>query len=274
MFICPECKNTFNKLNGLLTHMLRTHGVSSNQLYDKTYKKEKEGLCKCCGAETKFKNFTLGYNECCSNRCAGTLKAINLKKSEKYNKFVEKVRVSATEMHSSFTEEKKLNIIKKRVDTLKANGFYEKHSKTMKEWWNNADENTKVAVLNQTLCKPRSREETCVIRKKAVESRIKNGNAVDRSSLSELKNYRTMVNRLTNLVYKTHIDEIDPNRLRGRTSFHIDHKVSILEGFLNKVSPEIISHKNNLRLIPAKQNISKSWRSSITLTELMESIYG
>lgn len=274
MLTCEECQKTFNKLNGLLTHMMRSHGISSKQFYDKSVKKVNEGECKCCGAETIFKDFTRGYQQCCSNVCSGVVKAATLKGSGKFEKFVERVRTNTVAMHGSFSTERKSEISNKRMRTLAEMRFYENHSKTMKDWWVNADEHTRRGILDQTICKKRSKEEVTKIRKKAVETRVQNGNAIDRSSLADLNNYRVIVNRLTNKIYKNHIDEIDPNRLRDRTNFHIDHKVSILEGFLNNVSPEIISHKNNLRLIPAKQNISKSWRSSITLEELIGSING
>ena len=206
--------------------------------------------------------------------CSGIVKAATLKESGKFEAFVERVKAKSVAMHSSFSAEKKVEISNKRKKTLEETKFHETHSETMKNWWINADEHKRQSVLEQTICKPRTKDEVSSIRKKAVKTRVQNGNAIDRSSLAELNNYRVVVNRLTNKTYKKHIDEIDPKRLRDRTNFHLDHKVSILEGFLHKVDPEIISHKNNLELIPAKQNISKSWRSSITLEELIGSING
>ena len=55
----------------------------------------------------------------------------------------------------------------------------------------------------------------------------------------------------------------------GRQTFHIDHIYSIRDGFVNKVSPLILSHPANLRILGAKQNSSKSYKSEITLDELL-----
>jgi hypothetical protein len=55
----------------------------------------------------------------------------------------------------------------------------------------------------------------------------------------------------------------------GRQTFHVDHIYSIRDGFVNKVSPLILSHPANLRILGAKQNSSKSFKSEITLDELL-----
>lgn len=50
--------------------------------------------------------------------------------------------------------------------------------------------------------------------------------------------------------------------------WHIDHCYSIKEGFKNKISPLIIAHENNLKMIPWEENLEKSASSSISLEEL------
>jgi len=51
-----------------------------------------------------------------------------------------------------------------------------------------------------------------------------------------------------------------------------DHMLSINDGFLNKIDPEIISHPANCKLMRHSQNISKNKKSTITLEELEEKI--
>lgn len=51
-----------------------------------------------------------------------------------------------------------------------------------------------------------------------------------------------------------------------------DHMYSIMDGWKNKIDPEIISHPANCKLIPQRQNASKGRKSSITIDELMSRI--
>lgn len=71
---------------------------------------------------------------------------------------------------------------------------------------------------------------------------------------SEYRDYRNAVNRITN-VNKDLLEQIE---LRGKHTYHVDHIFPIQQGFRYKVPPEIIGSLENLRMIPAKENISKS----------------
>lgn len=51
-----------------------------------------------------------------------------------------------------------------------------------------------------------------------------------------------------------------------------DHMYSVCEGYKNNVSPKIISHPANCKLLRHTDNISKNKKSSITLEELLERI--
>ena len=54
----------------------------------------------------------------------------------------------------------------------------------------------------------------------------------------------------------------------GQQTFHVDHRVSLLECFLNGVDISTANHPCNLRVIDAKDNVAKGSRSSMTLNEL------
>ena len=51
---------------------------------------------------------------------------------------------------------------------------------------------------------------------------------------------------------------------------HLDHVLSIVDGFNNKVPPEIMGSVHNLRIIDGQANRHKSYRSEITVAELLE----
>lgn len=58
--------------------------------------------------------------------------------------------------------------------------------------------------------------------------------------------------------------------LRGPETYHLDHKYSVVEGFRNNIAPEVIGNIVNLAYIPAKENLSKRSKCSLTLVELMK----
>ena len=52
-------------------------------------------------------------------------------------------------------------------------------------------------------------------------------------------------------------------------NYHLDHKYSILEGYKNNISPEVIGNIKNLKFIPWEENIKKRTKNSITINELI-----
>ena len=89
--------------------------------------------------------------------------------------------------------------------------------------------------------------------------------------IEELLLYNKIVRALTAKTYKLNKNSINPNNLElGRYKYHLDHKYSVYEGFKNRINPKIISSKENLEVITAQQNLSKQFKCSITLKELIE----
>lgn len=76
--------------------------------------------------------------------------------------------------------------------------------------------------------------------------------------------YRQKVRRYSSRSFKEHF----PGKLRTRTT-HLDHIYSILDGWLNGVSPAIVGHCTNLRLLPGRMNQSKSSKSEKSLKQLL-----
>lgn len=87
--------------------------------------------------------------------------------------------------------------------------------------------------------------------------------------------YQAYRNRVKSVTKKQPIRLLENIEKRGPANvdgWHLDHAYSVKQGFLNDVSPEIIGHICNLRMIPAKDNIIKKEGCSITLTELLRQI--
>jgi len=81
--------------------------------------------------------------------------------------------------------------------------------------------------------------------------------------------YKFLIWYYTEKSYKKHTEMINPNKhLRGK-NYHLDHKYSIYEGFINGVSPKIIGNFHNLIVITSLENLKKHKKSSITLGKLL-----
>jgi hypothetical protein len=76
METCEICKETFNNLKGLTTHVNAKHQLNGKEYYDNYLKKESEGQCVICSSETTYRNVGVGYLENCSVECRNKNKTI------------------------------------------------------------------------------------------------------------------------------------------------------------------------------------------------------
>ena len=87
-------------------------------------------------------------------------------------------------------------------------------------------------------------------------------NTLRKDTTPEYKRYCNRVHKLSKRIYEQFKDEINPNNyprgLAGETGvYHLDHIVSIRYGFDNNLLPEDVACKENLQMLPWKENISK-----------------
>jgi len=70
--------------------------------------------------------------------------------------------------------------------------------------------------------------------------------------------YSTAARRMSERTYHAHKHEINPlNLKRGYRTYHLDHKMPIIEGFLQGIPVEVIAAKENLQILKAFDNLSK-----------------
>jgi len=96
------------------------------------------------------------------------------------------------------------------------------------------------------------------------------GDWIPLNQLSDFHRYSRIVWSITN---KQNISSLENYERRGRIfedkdSYHLDHKFSIKEGFLNCILPIYIGSLKNLEFIPGLENIKKSAKCSIDLDDL------
>lgn len=83
------------------------------------------------------------------------------------------------------------------------------------------------------------------------------------------RQYNKLVTRVTDWMYREHKSILDPDSLRGK-GWHIDHRVSKLEGYLKGIPAQVIGDISNLILLEASENMSKAHHSSLSVEALYE----
>lgn len=108
------------------------------------------------------------------------------------------------------------------------------------------------------------------IHKKGQMTRIALGLERHPEQRDDVEKYYLKVWEISNKTFKDNYYEFTNNdTIKRSKEFHLDHIYSIHYGFINNILPQIIGHKNNLRLISASENTSKNKRCDITIEEIL-----
>ena len=82
---------------------------------------------------------------------------------------------------------------------------------------------------------------------------------ITEEQMIQYERYSKKVRHLSDKVYKLHEQEINPLGLkRGMYDYHLDHIMPIIQGFKQGLAPEFMARKENLQMLPAKDNLSKA----------------
>lgn len=277
---CGFCEKELNNIRKLSKHIRDIHkGINIKEYYDKFIKKTEEGKCAICNTETRFISLGIGYSLTCSNKCGCTYHRKKLKESpEKYKLFVEKVKLNQTSIWKSreINGEKEIIVEKVRNSTIKYINLLTKEEKEKRFGWLNKlsgkEKEDKIKFLLSKSLIPYyeslSKEETEKLIQKRLKSKEEKGSIRRLCDKTEFEIFEQKTRNLSNKTYNKYKSEIDPNNLRGK-NYHLDHKVSIIFGFINKIPEEILSSKENLQIITAEENMRKHGKCSITIEELL-----
>ena len=283
--LCKICNQEFNSKAIFSKHILHAHGMKSKQYYDCFCKKSAEGLCVICNTETEYGGFINGYRNTCSHVCGGIFHRQNLKKDvDKHNKFVETVSSNAKKRHANMSAEEKALRAQKNSNSNKiTNALMTPEERKQKYGWMNKlteeekNEFVRNVVIN-TGCHLWWKTSTDEEKIKVFEKRA---NTLHQNNTNELllhedfTKYRQLVTFLTEKTYKKFKQEINPHNLRrkvGSRGYHLDHKYSIFQGFVDGILPDIIACKHNLQMLPGSENISKGIKCTISL-ECLTNLY-
>ena len=99
---------------------------------------------------------------------------------------------------------------------------------------------------------------------KQLSTKVSKGLITDPKQLPEFEIYKRAVWRYSNLTYKTYLSGQTRDRLN-----HLDHILSIVDGFKNNIDPKILGSVHNLRIISGTANRIKSYKSDMTAEQLL-----
>jgi hypothetical protein len=101
---------------------------------------------------------------------------------------------------------------------------------------------------------------------KAKETKRKQFGLLTPEQVTEYRHYARAIRQRAQLWAK------EQGYVLGKQTYHVDHKLSILDAWHAGLSADIVNHPTNLQILEAKQNSSKGAKSSITVEELLQKI--
>lgn len=108
---------------------------------------------------------------------------------------------------------------------------------------------------------------------RTAETRVKNGSQIPDNERSPFHLYRKEVHKLSS---KEKIHTLSNYEKRGhfnKGGYHLDHIFSIFDGFRLGIPAQVIASIVNLRFIPAVENTSKSGKSDMLLSDLIQKYF-
>jgi len=264
-----------NSLNSNIMRQLKENSEELYLIYHNTVPP------KCiCNKKLNFVSFGYGYSHFCDD-CARknperykksqeTLKKTNLKrygvectfslkesrekakltKIEKYNDENYNNSKSISETLKNKTDEEKLVAHKKSRRTRLEKYGDENYNNMSKIKQTKLEKYGDENYNNSDVAQPK--------RRKTMEEK---GLWIPEDEISAWNKYKYKVQMLTEKTYKEYKDEINPNDydrvLCGRDGYQLDHIISVYKGFSDDINPNIIAGKDNLQMLPWKDNRNK-----------------
>lgn len=236
--------------------------------------------CKECGLNiTKFKQFSFGYFNYCNTKCSSNSEVkrkkieetclkkyghVNVAHGVEIKKLIKKTNIEKYGGHSSNNE-----LVKEKTKKTNLNKYgveYTFQSYIIKE---------KIKKSNLDRYGVEHVSQNKKIKDKILNTGIENGSFFKWNfyQLESLSEYRKAVRYYSNKNFRLFYYEINPQKLkRSHTTYHLDHIYPIIEGWINKIDPIDIAHKNNLQMLWCNDNTIKSSKTLMSLNEFYKLI--
>lgn len=289
----------YNQIFELTNHLLPDTKFSE-RLYNIIYDVSNNCNNLKCNNPKKFYTYTKGYANYCSLKCSNScsvkkdknvttlqerynvdnisqLEKIKLKKKstkkqnfgdENFNnrKQAEETCLQKYGVNHQFksvvvkNKTKKTNIQRYGVDNIFKNTTYIKQCVFEKYGVDNI--NQLISYRNE-ISKRQTGENNIQVQRILTEQNI-----TYKQYIQLMSDYELYSNRVRAITKKQPIHKLKYYNERGVHTYHLDHKYSISEGFMNNVNPYLIGNINNLEFIPAHDNCSKGSKCSINQQKL------
>ena len=243
--------------------------------------------CETCGKPTTFRSFTEGYKRYCKGKCTVNDRTKALVKETFINKY------PSEEEHLKFCVENSIlrkqswikEIEKKNSNLMRHPWKYFKSLEFLADTSMNYDNHVKMIKKYKISCYSEWKD---VYKEIMLKEHIRLFSRLDRfkeyshieifsefyaseEDYLKYKSYKRSVRKATSKTLKVHGAKKfgkDWRKYKKDNNLHVDHIYSVREAFDNDVKISKVSNINNLRLIPAYDNLSKGKRSDMSLDEL------
>ena len=139
--------------------------------------------------------------------------------------------------------------------------YIKQHSDRVKQQWTNAT--TRKEKTKESLVKRLHNLETV---ERAKSTKREKSGLLTPELAKEYRHYARAIRQQAQRWAK------EQGYVLGQQTYHVDHKFSILDSWNAKLPAKVVNHPFNLRILEAKANSSKSSKSIITLSELLEAV--
>jgi hypothetical protein len=139
--------------------------------------------------------------------------------------------------------------------------YIKQHSNRVAKQWKNATERKE--QTKKSLIKRLHNQETF---DKIKETKRKRFGLLTPEQAKEYRHYARTIRQRAQRWAK------EQGYILGQQTYHVDHKLSILDAWHAGLSADIVNHPANLRILEAKQNSSKGAKSILTVEELLNLI--
>lgn len=142
--------------------------------------------------------------------------------------------------------------------------YIHKHSTRVAEHWQRPE-----AEQRKQETKDRFFEHCCGVPsviKKMVKTKREKFGTFDPDKAREYRHYARFIRKRAQKWAK------EQGYILGKQTYHVDHKLSILDSWRAGLTEEVVNHPANLQIIEAKHNSSKGSKSILTVEELLNLI--
>lgn len=148
--------------------------------------------------------------------------------------------------------------------TQHCDAYIQEHSSRIKQHWERPDAQVRKEKAKKTFLQHCAGNENAIAKLK--ETKRKKSGLLTPEDAKNFRHYARAIRQ------RAQLWATDNGYKLGHQTYHVDHKLSILDAWKLNLPAEIVNHPANLQVIEARRNTSKGSKSSITVEQLYEMI--